>query len=757
MNKLRRTILLLCAWFILCAGSLPEMRVRADETALRITADFTSKEAIGPGDPIELQLSRPLAPSEGRLAVLVGATDLTGLMIIGTETLRFEPRAIRLTPGELTVSVYLVAADNIWKEIATFPLRVVQAEAAVATDQPVANGAPAADPAVAPPVRRRFGFDKLEMTPQLNIGFKSQIGETHFPDSNRPERPQFADATLTGTWKSEMARGAMTMSQQFDIVGSSFQNEALRFGDLQNRAPQVDLSSYQMQFQFGTRKLNLGHTSFGAHRHLMNSFSSRGLTFSMPINKRFDVSAVMMNSTNVVGWNNFFGLANRRHQLFGGMVGFEAFEKRPGGLRFEAGVIDAWFTANRQNFNQSNINDAERSQGGSFRVQGKNKSERIRFEGGYTRSRFVNPEDPLLAQGISLVPSRSVTRNARFAEASIDLLKDLSFAIVRPAGETNAADAQTTTPAATPLEPKKLNLTMNIRHEKVDPLFRSIAASAQADLFRNEVEFTGAYGEMSFSASHTRFNDNLAGIQTILRTNTRRTAIAINTPTLGLFSRFANSAPANPYFPRIGYTFERVQASADFLPIGDAFSQPGSIPDLATINQAFNVEWQFKVFRAGYRLNHSIADNRALSRERADLQNFVHGATFGWNPRPTFDLNFEINFEDANNREEANSNRTLRFGINTNWQMTPRQAWNLTFSTLGAGDLLRTNRNRNTEFDLQWSYRLTRENENRFRKYQINYFIRYANRFARNRVFADSLNNVTKLQTFNTGLNFIFF
>src|SRR5262249_60457123 len=117
------------------------------------------------------------------------------------------------------------------------------------------------------------------------------------------------------------------------------------------------------------------------------------------------------------------------------------------------------------------------------------------------------------------------------------------------------------------VEQKKLNLTLNFRHERVDPLFKSIGASTQADLFRNEPEFVGSFGDLNFTAAHTRFNDNLADIRTILRTNTRRVAFAINTSLQGLFSG-APPAEPNPFLPRVGYTFERVRASADFIPIG---------------------------------------------------------------------------------------------------------------------------------------------------------------------------------------------
>lgn len=755
----------------------------ARDVELRVTASFEGKASIAAGEPFDLQLSRPVAAGEGRMAVVIGATDVTDLFTAGTQSLHFESKAFPIPPGETAVEVYLVTLANDWKEIARFPLRVVAptiADAAqisaspdaATTPAPTADSSatgangPAADAqptqAAPAPVVRRFGFDKLDLAPTFNIGFKSQFAETHFPDASRPERPTFADATLAATWKSEMARGAFNMQHGFDLVGSSFRNEALRFGELGGNALKLDLSSYQMQFQHGTRKMVMGHSSYGSHRHLINNFGSRGFTMTVPLGKRFDLTGAAMNSTNIVGFSNFAGLANNRHRLFSGIIGFEALEKRPGGLRFEAGASEAWFLSNRQNFNQGNINDAERSQGGSVRVLAKNKTDRARLDAGFTRSRFFNPDDPLLQQQEQIISSTRTTRNARYADVTLDLLKDFSFRVIKPAALPAPAGSDAPVAPATAqeaqarAEPKKLNLTLSLRHERVDPLFKSIGASTQADLQQNQAEFTGSFGELSFNLAHARSSDNLAGIQTILRTNTRRTAVSINSPLQGLFGTRVITAP-NPLFPRIGYSFEQTRASADFIPLGGEFDQPGAIPDLTSTNQSFTVEWQFKEVQLAYRLNHTLQDNRAFGRERADLRNFVHNMTIGWKPRPTLDLNLDVNFEDANNREQMRTDRTLRFGVIANWQASARQAFNLTFSTLGAGDLARTSDNRNIEFDLQWNYKLTRENENRFKKFQAIYFIRYANRFARTNDFSQGINTLTKLQTFNTGLNFIFF
>jgi hypothetical protein len=180
------------------------------------------------------------------------------------------------------------------------------------------------------------------------------------------------------------------------------------------------------------------------------------------------------------------------------------------------------------------------------------------------------------------------------------------------------------------------------------------------------------------------------------------------------------------------------------------------VPDQVSTSQSFNAEWAWSRWRLGYRLNHSFQDNRQPGRERADLRNLTSGFTLGINPHNALDLNFDLNAESAQNRELNRTDRTLRFGVNTNWRLTPNTTLNATISTTGAGDLGRITRSRNAEFDLQWSYRFG-FGENGWKKVQGQFFVRYANRYARFRDQAFGVSNLTKLQTLNTGLNFTFF
>src|SRR5262245_2540361 len=157
----------------------------------------------------------------------------------------------------------LVSPSYEWRELTQMTLRVKTTPPADATpgqpagqsQKPTVDAAqPASDPA------QSAAATKFSFTPSLSLGMKSQMAERHFPASNRPERPAFADLTLQASLKSEIARQWFKNQTQFDIVGASFQKEALRFGALGASAPQVDLSSYLTQFQMGAGKLQVGHT-----------------------------------------------------------------------------------------------------------------------------------------------------------------------------------------------------------------------------------------------------------------------------------------------------------------------------------------------------------------------------------------------------------------------------------------------------------------------------------------------------------------
>lgn len=735
---------------------LPLEGVFAQNPADELTVTTSFAEGVTPRALIELRLSRALKKEEGKLAILIGSTDVSNLFKATENTLIYDPTALPLPLGESAVTVYLVSSTGEWKEIARLPLKVsnekpqqpgtdnkpdeekpteekpteqtqTETKPAEQTNNGQATQDQAADPA-AQPQKRRFGFDKLEITPAITLGLKAQVAQASFPAVGISQRIVFTDLTFTGGVRWEMARGAFSAQNQFDFVGSSFRQEAIRFGTLGDEAPRVDLSSYLMQHQIGKAKYLLGHTSYGALRHLVNGFSSRGMTLAVPINTQLDVSLAAMNGTSIVGYENFFGIAKRRHQLTSAALGFEFLPARPGGLRIEAGVMSGWLQP-LNNFSQGAINDAERSRGFGFRLIATDKSQRFRFEGGWTRNQFFNPADALLDQNQRTVDVRPLWRNAHYLDVAYDLFKDRAV-----------------------LKDKKLNLTIAVRHERIDPLFRSLGASTQADKFSNEIAVNGSLGEITAQYSHQRFDDNLANIPSILKSLTRGHTLAVAVP---LASVFSDPQKPSKLLPRLAWNFNRVYQFGAAIPVNGGFEiDPASIPDFAGTNHGVTADWEFKKWRLGYRWNYSLQDNRQRGNELADLRNFTNGATVGMTLHPNLDLNLEINAESALDRRTASVNRTYRLAPNFTWRMTglTTLASNVSFTL--AGDAADTRSNRNIEFDIQYAVSFKFEKD-RFRKLAGQMFIRYANQYSLARDLG--LSDLTRNQTLNIGLSFTLF
>jgi hypothetical protein len=612
--------------------------------------------------------------------------------------------------------VYVVSPDDSWEQIAQFPLRVRGAEG---VQDPISQSSN--------PERQPHGFDKFEMKPSLTVNLKAESTVLFFPESSRPNRINYLDLTFQGSLQTNLARGKFSYQNQFDFVGTTVQTEALRFGERNNEAPQIDLASYVMNFQVKKVKVVLGHHSYGSNRFLINSFSSRGLNVTVPFGSHFDASFNAANGTSIVGWNNFSGLSKQNHKIIAGTLGYEVFPKHPGWLRLEVGALRGSLLP-LNNFNQQTLTDAETSHGFGARIVATDSQGRLRLDAGYGRSRFGNRADPLLSQGFSVVPVRETTRNARYLDLSYQILRDRALT-----------------------KDKKVNLSLTFRHNRVDPLFRSVAVFAQADRVDNQLELTGSVGDITASVGHNRLNDNIDDIPTILKTLTRRSGFNLGVP----FNSLLGNSGFSKWLPRLSYNYDRTHAFGAFLPLNSDFALT-HVPDQMSTNQSFNAEWQRERVRFGYRWNNSFQDNRQVGRELADFRTQVNAITTGVQPHRRLDLNFDLSAERASNLETNRLDRTLRATFSSTLQTTKKSTLAATLSSAFAGDAANTGSSRNADLDVQWSWRFGIEKD-RYRKVQGQFFIHYANRYARATDNIFLFKNLTKFQTMSAGLSFTFF
>ncbi len=713
MNRKNRSKVIrwIFAFGFFAAASGINFIVRADVEKIEITPNFIARE-FAPREKIELKLSRELSADEGRFAVFLNEADLSALFTLESKALNYEPRVFPLPIGENKLIVYLVKKNDEWQMLAEFPLKVKNVSENVVSSEETDDW-------------------KTEFTPNLSLNGKGQNQTLAFPRETAPERNPFTDLAGQGNFVFKIARRGWSLSSQFDFAGSSFRQEALRFGDLGEKAPRIDLSSYLIELSKGRFKANFGHVSFGANRHLINGFSSRGINVTVPVGRQNEISFAAMNGTSIVGFDNFTGFSRRKHSVVSTTFARDFFAERPNGLRVEFSVVRGSLLP-LTNINQGEITDAEKSLGFGFKVLGSSKTERLRYEAGFTRSKFTNPPDPNLEQGLSVTTIRPTTRNARYGEISFDFLQGLKLR-----------------------REKKLKLTGTFRHEEIEPLFRSIAASTQADRRQNQFEISGSFGEINFVYGDLRDNDNLADIASILKTLNRRQNFIFS---IALNSFFTPEKPKK-WLPSVSYNFDRTHQFGAFLPINGEFADASQVPDQQSYSQNINAKWQISEnLSFSYRYNRAFQDNRQTGRESADFLSAVNELTLGFKPHDTLDLTFDLGRETQKNFEQTLLDRTFRLGSRAVWE-TPflkNSTFSSGFSITLAGDSSNLTDSRNAEFDAQWAYKLDFGKE-MFKKMSAQFFVRYANRYGDRFDRQFFINDFNKSQTFNAGLTFNFF
>ena len=617
----------------------------AGQDSLTVTPLHDGTTWLRPDAALELRVSRPVGAADGRLAVFVGHTDLSALFTTSADRLVYRRAVVPLPTGKSELTVYLVSPDGAWRELSRSPLQVLTGG----------------------------GYRQVELTPRLSVNNKGQLAEGH-GTAAPPERAEYQDFTVNTGFQTLHAGTKWSVKSQSNFVGVSNRLEALRFGERQNQAPRFDLSDYLVTLERGSASLSLGHVSYGSNRHLVNGFSSRGLTGAVKLGPA-ELSLAAMNGSSVVGWSNPLGLSRSAHRIVSGTLGLEMAPRRPGLVRLEASLLDGSLLP-QGGYTQGVVNDAETSRGLGVRIMAADPSQRLRLEAGFSRSRFENPSDPALEQGAVLVPVRATSRNARYFDASLELIRGLKLSAAVP-----------------------VTLAASFRHQRVDPLFRSVAASSQADLLEDALGLTGAVGQLSWQATLGRSHDNLAGLNTILTTRTRAGSLNVAVP-VGFVA-----GSASTWYPVLTYALNRMHQFGTGIPLNSDFSA-SHVPDQFSTNHAVGAQWQGRLWRAGYQLGRSSQDNRQIGREAADFGNLTHMIGVGVTPVTSVDLTLDLGFERADNKEVDQQNGTRRLGGSVDWRFTSRSALGASYSITRTQDDPRTQEQRNSEFRLEFSQRV---------------------------------------------------
>lgn len=682
----------------MCCWVAPPVAAQAPVVA---TSAADAPDWIHRTDVARLMLSRPVTPDEGRIAVLVGDTDWSGLADVAGTSVNLRPAGIGFPRGEHAMTVFLVSQGHQWQEIGRITLRVLT----------------------------EAGFQQAVSRPTTEVGLTGQAGLGRTPEVPPTPRDTFQDLTARAGIDGTYVRNGWTTTTQAQMVGVSFPEQALRYDTLQDEAPLVDLNSYQLGLRNRVASLRVGHTAVGTHRLLLNSFASRGVAGALRLGPAVDVALSAVNGSTLVGYGNLFGVADSEHRIVNATVGVELLPSRRGALRVDGSLMNGSIQP-VTNVNQGAVRDPEESRGLGLQVKASDTAARFQLDAGVARSRFVNPRDPSAPAGLDIVDVQETTRTARYM--------DVSYALVQGAklGETAIG-----------------SLTTAFRHSRVEPLYRSVALPVRADVEQNAVDVGTALGAFSSQFTYDVSRDNLAEIGSILTTRSRQLLWTNALP----LQTFAGASTRAAAWPTLSYTLSRLHQVADELPDGGLFDSASQAPDQVSLNQTLGVSWQGAVWRGGYSLNRSLQDNRQPGRELADLLNVVHAFSLGAMASTTLDAGIEVAVEDAETKEASRTDLTRRISGNVTWRPATRTSLMAVVTRNQLEDTPRTTSRRTTDMNFTFTQGVgfLRQHPERLNG---QFFIRYVRQTIYGMFLGAAPNpDDTQFWTLNTGLTFRLF
>ncbi len=575
---------------------------------LAITTTVDTARQIVAMSILEFSLNRPLRADEGELVMTVGGVDVTALAERAGARFVYRPTFAPIPAGATDVVIYQKRGGQ-WTELRRVSLKVLTAT----------------------------GFSRITASPSATMGNKGQLAEGRSTGIPEPERPTFQDLTLNGSLQTTHERSRFVIETSSNVVGSSRRQEALRFFQRQEAAPRIDLSDYRVVLRTGGANLTIGNTTFGSSRHLINGFGSRGASLAWTRGGT-QLAVGALNAAPIVGWDHLVGLNRPNNRVVGASIGRDLIASRPGAIKLDLTMLEASMLP-LGGFRQGAVLDAEQSRGGSFQLSMATPGQRLRFAGGVSRSRFDNPPlDPQLTGDTVVRAVERESRGARFVESNIGVLQNRT---VRGLGA--------------------VNLGLGYRHERVDPLYRSVTAPVQSDRQNDGADATFSFGAVSGQLGWSWSRDNLARLATILTTLSRSNSANVAVP----LAQLVRAKRAVALWPTLSLSLNRVHQLGDGLPDGGVF-RAQDVPDQVNTNRDVGAQWQVGRWRVAARQNRSMQDNRQDTRQRADFRAGSDVLSLGVTLGASADIAIDVGDDFQRSEERGEQTDTRRVTLNTN-------------------------------------------------------------------------------------------
>ena len=607
------------------------MAANSHGAGVAVTAHSFATRTLEPSSAFTLNLSEPMNALTGRVAVFIGATDVTTTLQASGNTLTYGPSPLGLPLGSQDV-VVMFYDGAAWIELARLPLIVAAPDTGSAAAAPVVGGSVTTGAA---PARQGF-IPKIDLT---GAGGSTRTSATGKTDATVSTHIAGVQGSVSDDWSGD-DYGGWALRAQVNAAGSSVRSQALRFAQRASSAEKVDLASYLIEGNVGATRFSLGHVNAGQHPLLMNGLSYRGATISYPISANVDITLNAHNGSAIVGLDRPFGVYDDSHHFAGATLGYEVYPATKGRLRFEFAALDASIAQTQTGINSSATTSSQESAGIGIRALGTTEDVRGRFDAAYATSRYRS-----LGDGFSPTTA-STTHSAYLFDGSYQALRDISLGARWP-----------------------LTATITARHEYAEPLYKSLGAGWAADYQQTGIGVQATIGVLSAQLAASMRNDNVKRLASALVNKVENSQLTLSAPLAQLF----NITPT-PAVPAANIGFTRTHQWGTRAP---ATLDAKLIPNIATDAVTAGLNWTDAQWTLALTGGINKQDNRQLGSENKDIRTTTFGAQLGWRANEKLMLNLGITPNISRQTDTGLRRTTWNPNAGVVWQLP----WDITLTS----------------------------------------------------------------------------
>ena len=534
------------------------------------------------------------------------------------------------------------------------------------------------------------GFEEASWTPRADVSATGRDERNDSTDVGN-ETLQQRQLALESGLETVHRRGDWQIDSNWQWVGSSSPEQSLRYDELEQDAPRLDLSEYRIDLRRRAWAAAIGHQQRGGNPLLIDQFSNRGVGLAWNSRQGAALELAVQAARPLVGWSNPLGLsdANKDRILSLGLSQpLPDLAGIPVVLRLD--LLSARRVAD-PGFDEAAVTDLARSRGAGIGLRIGDESQRWSLRIDYARSRHENPPEDF-EQDFVEQPTTLVSKDeARSIGLRYRLLDDLS-------GESGDSS---------------LDLLLDWR--RIDPFYQSIAAEITPNEDRKALGLEGRWRRLAWQAELARSEDNLDELPNVLKTLTREQRISASLDLTG------ENGEGGWLPSRLNLEWSRQHQFGDNLPVG--FDPDSHIPDQVDEQQGLDLEWSMSASSLQLRLAHSTQDNRQPGRDQADFENREIGLSMNAAIRDNLSLQLAWAQVKAEELEQALERRSREWLLGLDGSFNEHWSATLNWSLTREDDSSDQNERKNRGLQLQLSWRT--ELPGNIGKLPLQTFLRY--------------------------------